>query len=127
MTNSFSVDSSSADSQRSSCKIQRCFNCFDFLVVKPTEEFAVVCPYCGCSQIPYFRRLQENKNDPRMQELSSRLSSNPELQKRDSLLRSLRVWQFRVRNKLGPYEEMPSFFEVLEGGKLEFREVADDG
>lgn len=86
-------------------KLQRCFKCLDWIAIKPTEPQMERCPYCGTEQ----SSLTYDNN------LDKKLLSDGDLQKRDLLLRLLRIWQFKSKNKyLNSYEQMPPYFIPVE-------------
>lgn len=89
-------------------KLQRCHKCLDWITVEQTKPMMEICPYCGSiqSSLTYD------------EEFDKKLLQDADLQKRDLLLRMLRIWQFRAKNKLlMSYEEIPPFFKSA--GSLE--------
>src|SRR5690242_7289306 len=85
-------------------KLQGCFKCLDWITVAQTESMVEVCPYCGADQ----STLTYDG------ELDKKILTDIDLQKRDALLRLLRIWQFRSKNKsLMSYEEIPPFFKSV--------------
>ncbi len=101
-----------------SLKIQRCLRCFDFIVLKATDGFVDKCPYCGTSQMPYFYSLMNGKSDTRLRKLLKRPLYDSDLRLREDLLLSLRVWQFKIRNGIDPYRDIPEFFHSIRIEKL---------
>ncbi|GBC73910.1 hypothetical protein HRbin04_01319 [archaeon HR04] len=124
MVTDFHVDSD--DPAGLSFKVQRCLRCFDFIVLKPADGFVDTCPYCGTLQMPYFYSLMNGKSDTRLEELLKRLSHDSELRLREDLLLSLRVWQFKIRNGIDPYVEIPEFFQSIRREKLNAIPISDE-
>lgn len=89
-------------------KLRRCFKCLDWITVDQTEPMVKVCPYCGADQSTLVYDAEFDK----------KLLTDMDLQGRDVLLRLLRIWQFRSKNKsLMSYEGTPPFFKSV--GTLE--------
>lgn len=85
-------------------KLQRCFNCQDWITLEPTALPATKCPYCEAEQSSL---TYDNEFD-------NKILADGELQLRDNLLRSLRIWQFKYKNNcLMPYQKNPPYFKQM--------------